>query len=198
MQGKIFASCQQRSSHDVYKGALRRGQRDRFERWAVHPWLPEFTVTQNCQRATTEELRARLHCYGVFASGSRPQLVERLLLITQAVFNLLNEWSELPRVPVDRNFPFPIARLRSAAEVNRAWAQCHGESHPAIQHDGHQSGADQATEAPQSPAQTKRPQVNEDPEAPQSPAQTKRQRSLECPWMTWYSHHRRPGSGDSR
>ncbi len=74
-----------------------------------------------------------------------------LLLIIQAVFNLLNEWSELPRVPVDRNFPVPIARLRSAAEVNRAWAQCHGESHPAIQHDGHQSGADQATEAPQSP-----------------------------------------------
>ncbi len=38
---------------------------------------------------------------------------------------------------------------------------------------------------------------NEDPEAPQSAAQTKRQRSLECPWMTWYSHPRRPGSRDS-
>ena len=112
----------------------------------MHPWLPEFTVKQNCQRATTEELRARLHCYGVVASGSRPQLVERLLLITQAVFNLLNEWSELPRVPVDRNFPVPIARLRSAAEVNRAWAQCHGESHPAIQHDGHEADTESDSE----------------------------------------------------
>ncbi len=37
----------------------------------------------------------------------------------------------------------------------------------------------------------------QDPEAPQSPAQTKRQKTLECPWMTWYSHPRRPGSGDS-